>query len=393
MINNMHSITEQSFLHSLSKDIKVQKEILAYSNNKFVLEDNNIIHFNKDIKDDPFVADWFTYAVEAKKIGVPQTLKNYIVQLNFPIKEGISQTEYYRQATLQGKKTSIIPEAKGIILKEPQKMELKVYKSIAGHIPVLIVPNRFDFLSIIQALCHKNEPAKIPDSMGAAMIKGVNNWSKIQMLKNNFILNNPTQNWAHHFKNNVIPNKDLYQDKIIVLSDILYSGIPADCVDIDVNKWKEISLQIRLEHECAHYFTLRKFGVMTNSMHDELIADYAGICASYGAFNIEWFLKFIGLENYPTYRSGGRLENYLGTPKLSKEAFEVLKEIVYKAAHNIYKFDLKIKNKRDIEVQKNILTSLCLTNILKMAKEDGAEILYSTFFRLINKKTQNEYTF
>ena len=371
--------------HIVDKEAIIDDEIRNYAKNKFTLVSGNINLIKNEFTDELFVLEWFKYILESNNKGVLQTLKKYFVQFNFPIKKNSSQTEYYKLATLRGKNTSKIPEATGIDLKEPQKLQLKLHSGTIGHIPVLIVPNRFDFISIIQALCYKNEPVIIPESMGAAMIKGINNWTKIQNLKDNFIINSPVENWNYHFKHNVIPNKDLYQDKIIVLSDIPYSGVPSSSLGIDENEWKGISLKIRLEHEYAHYFTLRKFGVMANNMHDELIADYAGICAGYGAFNLEWFLKCIGLEKYPNYRSGARLENYKGAPTLSDAAFEVLKEIVFKAAHNIHTFDLKIKNRLDIDVKTSVLTALCFTNILEMAKDDGSEILHSNFLNLINQ--------
>lgn len=45
-------------------------------------------------------------------------------------------------------------------------------------------------------------------------------------------------------------------------------------------------------------------------MLDELIADYAGIVAAWGRYRADWFLRFVGLEDYPRYREGGRLQNY-----------------------------------------------------------------------------------
>ena len=54
---------------------------------------------------------------------------------------------------------------------------------------------------------------------------------------------------------------------------------------------------------------------MRNNLHDELIADYAGITAAIGHYRAAWFLRFLGLEDYPTYRPGGRLVCIAAIPR------------------------------------------------------------------------------
>lgn len=365
-------------LNHFTNDPKVKDEILAYAKNKFSsVKGQAFNHSKSSLKDEEFVIDWIDYLQESKTKGVFQTLQSHLVQLNFPIAQNLSQSDCYKSATLRGKKINEIPEATGLILAAPNKLELKIHHSIAGKIPVLVVEQDDDFKTLIRALCHKNEPVDLPKSMGAAMINGINNWSKIRVLKEQFTLNNPSSDWNNHFKQHVIPNKSLYQDKLIILSKKAYSGVQAETLSQDPKEWKNVSLKIRLEHECAHYYTLRQFGVMANNMHDEIIADYAGICGAQGSYNPEWFLRFIGLENYPKYRRGARLENYLGSPALSQSAFEVLKNIIYKAVINIYKFDRKIENRKDPDVKIATINSLSLTGILEMAQENGSETLHA----------------
>lgn len=74
---------------------------------------------------------------------------------------------------------------------------------------------------------------------------------------------------------------------------------------------------------------------MRNNMRDELIADYQGIVAANGGrYRADWFLRFIGLEAFPEYRQGGRLQNYRGQPPLSDGAFKILQVLVKDAAEN-----------------------------------------------------------
>ena len=76
---------------------------------------------------------------------------------------------------------------------------------------------------------------------------------------------------------------------------------------------------------------------MRNNLLDELIADYRGIVAATGAYKADWFLHFLGLESFPHYRSGGRMQNYRG--ELGDRAFEILQRLVKSAAENLERCD------------------------------------------------------
>ena len=134
---------------------------------------------------------------------------------------------------------------------------------------------------------------------------------------------NAQQSWPEEFQR-IKAQKELYQDRFIILSTGPYSNVHAGEIGLDPEDWLKLSLVIRREHECAHYFTRRVFSSMRNSLLDEIIADYCGITAAVGRFRADWLLRFFGLESFPHYREGGRLQNYRGTPALSDPAFVVL---------------------------------------------------------------------
>jgi hypothetical protein len=151
--------------------------------------------------------------------------------------------------------------------------------------------------------------------------------------------------WPQEFAR-LVPQHALYQDRFIVLQEGYYSAVaPAD-LQLDDATWRRLSLTIRLEHECAHYLTLRVMGAMKNSLHDELVADCAGIVAATGKFRADWFLRFMGLENFPAYREGGRLQNYRGTPPMSDDEFVALQRQAYAAAQSVEAFDNAIAAER-----------------------------------------------
>ena len=93
------------------------------------------------------------------------TLRKNLVQLQFPIQEGISATESYKAVINAGRKLTEGEE--GLYLEKPELLELVIHASAAGKIPLLITRHRNDFVSLVRALTMKNEPKQVPDSMGA----------------------------------------------------------------------------------------------------------------------------------------------------------------------------------------------------------------------------------
>ena len=332
-------VRHREFLVSLGASDQEIDELTNYNKNVFQRNDS-ACHIALPLPDEPFVEAWEGYAREAGEKGVFNTLREKLVQLSFPVREGISRDENYREATLRGLPAAGMPEARGLELERPGELDLYLHPTPAGRIPVLVAGHRPDFVSLVQALSRRNEPEKIPSSMGACMVKGFNNWDRIRAYREKWEKANPGrcsgEDWREEFKN-IVPRRELYQDTFIILSREEYSGVPAIELGLSPEEWRSLSLIIRREHEAAHYFTLRVFGSARNHAYDELIADCMGIVAAAGTYRPDWFLRFVGLENYPRYREGGRLENYLGSPPLSDGAFRILQALVYRASENVEK--------------------------------------------------------
>jgi hypothetical protein len=294
--------------------------------------------------DEPFVAFWEEVAAESRERGAFAVLREHLPQLAFPIREGISRTEAYRDATLRGAPVATLPEATGLELEHPEALEVVLHTSPAGRIPLLIVRRRPEFVALIQALTRRNEPEPVPDAQGAVMLAGYSNWSRIRELRRRWEAGEPaarqTATWSEEFQR-IQPQRELYQDRFILLSDGPYSAVPAGDLGLDEGEWRQLSLVIRRDHECAHYLTRRLFGSMRNNLLDELMADYAGLAGATGRFNAGWFLRFLGLEDFPRYRAGARLDLYRGKPPLSDGAFCVLQRLIREAALSLERFDAK----------------------------------------------------
>ncbi|MEA2562622.1 MAG: hypothetical protein QOH06_4126 [Acidobacteriota bacterium] len=316
------------------------------------------------LPDEPFVAVWERWAAEAqdgaRNRGAFAVLREHLPQLHFPIREGISQSEDYRAATLRGVPPEELAGATGLELERPDLVELDIHPSPAGRIPVLLVRGRAEFVALVRALGRRNEPSPVPDSQGALMVSGFNNWARIREL-----LRKGEQ------MEEILPRKELYQDSFILLSDGPYSAVPAADLGLGEEEWKEISLAIRRDHECAHYFTRRLFGSMRNHAQDELMADWAGLAAAAGRFRADWFLRFLGLEDYPLYRPGGRLDIYRGDPPLSDEAFRALWTLIRSAALNLESFDVR----PGLEARALMLAALASLRLDELASPAGEALL------------------
>ena len=357
------------------------KEILAYNESAFNLDSlSSEVRF--PLPDEPFVPFWEAVEREARTRGAFAVLREHLPQLRFPIRPGISETEGYRAATRRGVPPEEVPEATGLEIERPEAIEVAIHESPAGRIPLLIARRRAEFVALLQALTRRNEPEPVPAAQGALMVSGYNNWSRIGELRRRWealpSAERQTATWNEEFQR-IQPQRELYQDRFILLSDGPYSAVPASELGLDETEWRQISLVLRRDHECAHYLTRRLFGSMRNNLLDELIADYTGMVGATGRFRAGWFLRFVGLEDFPRYRPGGRLDLYRGKPALSDGAFRVLQALVKRAAENLERFDAGLPpGPRGPEETALLIAALASLRLEELAAEDAVERLGRT---------------
>jgi hypothetical protein len=326
------------------------------------------------LPDEPFVAAWRAYADAAARRGAAAVLAEVMPQLRFPVAAGIGASDAYRAATLRGEPAA--HPGGGVRFSDPEGIRLFLHPTPAGRLPVVVARARADFESLVRALTRRNEPDAIPASMGACIVGGYNNWDRVRRLRSAWEAANPREaaagGWGRHFRDAVVPERALYQDRFVLLSTGGYSGVDAAALGLEEEAWSAASLTLRLEHECAHYFTRRVWGSMRNALHDELIADYHGIRAAAGRYRADWLLRFMGLED-DAYRAGGRLENYRGDPPLSPAAFELLQAEVRSAAAGLEAIDaLRPRGAADAAETARALGALAATSLAELAGPDGA---------------------
>jgi hypothetical protein len=130
---------------------------------------------------------------------------------------------------------------------------------------------------------------------------------------------------------------------------------------------------------------------MRNNAFDELIADYIGIVAAVGCFRVDWFLRFMGLEAFPAYREGGRLQNYRGQPPLSDGAFTILLKLVKAAAEYLGSFDTAhAREVRGDMGAGHMLMALTMLTLEALASQE-AEALLSQAWHTIRSRTAIEH--
>jgi hypothetical protein len=349
-------------------------ELLAYNCNVFQLP---AIGDLDNLPPEPCVGVWAEYACAAESLGAVNVLRSHLVQLQFPIQAGISNTVEYRSATRQGKSPV---DANPLMLVRPEGVQIQIHPTLAGDIPVITIDERADFVALVRAITKRNEPHPIPDSMGACIVGGYNNWHRVRRYQQQWLDANQSQDPLADRSiafQEMLRQPELYQDRFILIGRGAYSNITADRVGLTEAEWLDRSHIIRLEHECTHYITRRWFGSMRNNILDELIADYRGIVAAWGSYRADWFLMFIGLEGYPEYRQGGRLENYISEPPLSAGAFVVLQRLVKAAADNLERFDRQCRQSDPPPAAADILIGLSMLRLEELAADDSSERIFA----------------
>lgn len=254
---------EENILKNLCPTDKVYKELLEYTKNGFSFEKK----IPDVIPDESFIEIWSRIVERCKRENVQDVINDEIPH---------GETD--------------------VSLKRPDLVNIEIYNSVAGNIPVIYARDPEDFYELVTQIINHGKKMPNIEKTGASFAFGKSN-------------------------------------KFIVLSNKPYSNIPAKEINLDEDTWKGYSIIIRREHECTHYFTKRFLGSSKQNLHDELVADFAGIFCATGKFYADWFLKGLGLDKYPKEQPIGRFPVY--TTELSNEAKEVLKGIIVKVAYNV----------------------------------------------------------
>jgi hypothetical protein len=367
-------------LESYGAPPNVVDAVLAYSDTPSDPADAN--QSTLPLEDEPHILAWLDYQKHADREGAIAALRPHFVQLQFPISAGISQTDAYRRATRQGRFEEAEDYRPGLVLHRPDDITLGVFPTIGGRVPVLTVGDRADFVALVQAFTERNEPVAVSPAMGACLVRGLNNWHRVAAHKAEWERQRGEADedlWAEEFRR-LAQRKELYQDRLVILSTGPYSAVTSVEIGLDEAEWVSRSLVIRREHELTHYFTYRMFGWIRSHVLDELVADFVGLLHAFGRYRVDLALRFLGLDRYPQVRSDGRLAVYRGEPPLSDEAMAVIAALAVNAARNLAAIDAAgLAHPSSLEKLARLTLVLFTLSLEELASADAARLVTERF--------------
>ena len=205
----------------------------------------------------------------------------------------------------------------------PEGLEIDIYQSIAGRIPIISVPDAEDFELLVTNIAYNGIRPDNISSTGASFISGKTT-------------------------------------RFIILSQKPYSNVPAAELGLtDEEDYKKKSFFLRRGHECTHYFTRQTYGKTNNILHDEVMADFIGMYEAFGFYKAEWFLRFMGIIE----GSGKRLSFY--TKELPVRVQKAVSRIAVLSSNALERWSLTDSFKAMSEGER--IKYMCKCGLEKMA--------------------------
>ena len=273
------------------------------------------------------ISDFSSLSTDEKLIFT-EYCKNHFVSYNENPAEDDSFLDFWhnfisdleKKGAEQAINTMLVPKMP-LSFNNSDEISAQIYDSVAGKIPVIKIKDTGDFEALVTNLIHKGKRPENLASTGASFVFGKST-------------------------------------RFIILSKKPYSNVSAKTMGLTDDDWQEKSMQIRLEHECTHFFTKKYFGTAQNHLHDELIADFFGICSAFGFYKADFFECFMGIKG----TEGSRLSCYI--PDCSENLFTVLKETASQSA----KFLEELAKKEDFArlPHKEKIRRLCQIDLLTL---------------------------
>ena len=284
------------------------------------------------LPDEAFVGHWRRCQIDSGGQEAFAMLRSQLIELHFPIQKGLSKDPSYRAARQNG---DLSGATIGLILERPDQLGIEFITTAAGCIPVVLTATRADFIALVCAILHHNEPYEVPNNMGAVMISGYFNWARLRAWRVQARLDRLTSQEAEkRLRHHLASYKHDYQDRFIILSPGFYSGLSPEQAGFESDSWLKYSHIIRREHEGTHYLTRRVLGMMRTHLLDELLADFVGLTAAFnGRFDADLFLALMGIRPDASLLEHGRIHIYRGP--LSWDALEVVARLLILASRSL----------------------------------------------------------
>ncbi|MEM7404043.1 MAG: hypothetical protein AAF458_02065 [Pseudomonadota bacterium] len=323
----------RDYLKTLTNDTQVIESLFDYCQNRFdisAVPDD----FQLPMADEPHLEDWRQIAARAGDEPF-ETLRECMVQLRVPVREGISSTPEYAAAVRRGQAFSEETFDGTLTLRSPGQLRFFIHEHGAGALPVFTTPDRVDFELLYQALVERHEPVPLNVSVNAQLISGSINWYRVMQYRNRWFVANPGANWGAEMKRVAAEERWRFYDRFMLLGEEDYSSVRSEELGLHLSEddWLEKSTVFRLEHEFMHYTTKRMFDSMNLNLFDETFCDWVGMMCAMGRYRVHWFLAFLGIDKDGSLRDDGRFRAY--SKELDEAAQTILAQMMVRVAVNL----------------------------------------------------------
>ena len=139
------------------------------------------------LEDEKFVKSWQKYKDESPSLGVLPVIRKACPQLNFPIDNKIADSTEYKDAVFYANISNNRLKENALELQQADNITLELFQTDAGTLPVLYIPAREDFESILQAMNYSNANINILPSITSALIGEFRNSDRINMYRERFL--------------------------------------------------------------------------------------------------------------------------------------------------------------------------------------------------------------
>ncbi|MEG0963153.1 MAG: hypothetical protein RSD28_03375 [Lachnospiraceae bacterium] len=238
--------------------------------------------------------------------------------LRLLVATGMSQSPEYKKTVLSGQ---LAKQDKCLDFIGSSEDKVVQMQTSVGEIEAICLKNRGDFELFLQKIAYRCEPVAIPPEIGAMLISGVINWKKIKEHKKQYLLSGQ-EDWNAEFRKFTTVASN-FKDQVLVISNGPYSNVFPKQLGYSKSEWNEISVQIRLYHECTHYICRTKYPQTKDAVRDEVIADCIGLLGAIGKYDEILALEFLGIDIHGN-DTGGRLSFYVSSEAIEKEAMRAL---------------------------------------------------------------------
>jgi hypothetical protein len=186
-----------------------------------------------------------------------------------------------------------------LLFNRPDQIQLSLFETGAGVVPLVEVGARSDFLLLISRLTRRGS-VPVGDSMGSCFVGGIINRRRrapFDLLAAEGLV--PTS---------TLPS--LCHDRaILIWTGGGYAGLDGAELGLPEVEWLAKSALWRRVHEGCHHVVRRNFPGHSFGLRDEIIADFDGLWQSCGSPDLHTLSLALGLEESAS--SAGRIAGYI----------------------------------------------------------------------------------